>query len=104
MVSEKLFKCFTIVRQWGLMTPSEPQGGPFFTPGALLAGFMQGTTKHCYMLNTQALALLVLEKIVSHCKPVADIDASRGVVNLPPRDMVGRIYEGDYQTLLPTNL
>ena len=23
---------------------------------------MQGTTKHCYMLNTQALALVVLEK------------------------------------------
>ena len=33
---------------------------------------MKGTTKHCYMLNTQGLALVVLEKIFS---PMADIDA-----------------------------
>ena len=41
---------------------------------------MQGTTKHCYMLNTQALALVVLEKNIFFPitnKPIADIDTPR---------------------------
>ena len=40
---------------------------------------MQGTTKHCYMLNTQALALVVLEKNIFPItyKPIADIDTPR---------------------------
>ena len=59
-----------------------------------------GTTKHCCMLNTPAIALVVLE-IFSHYEHRADID-TRGVVNLVPRGMVGRIYEGDYKTLLHT--
>ena len=50
------------------------------------------------MLNTQALALVVLEKKISHYIPMGDIDV--GVVNRDPRGIVGRMYKGDYQTLL----
>ena len=37
---------------------------PISTPGAWLARFMKGTTKHCYMyvLNKQALGIVVSEK------------------------------------------
>ena len=64
---------------------------------------MKGTNKHCYMLNTQALSLVVLElEDFSHYKPTAHIGHPWGMVNLDPRYMVGRIDEGDYQTLLHT--
>ena len=33
-----------------------------WTPGAWLAGFTMGTTKHCYIQNIEALCLVVLEK------------------------------------------
>ena len=36
---------------------------------------MYGTTKHCCILNKQALGLVVLEKIFSCYKPLADNDA-----------------------------
>ena len=50
------------------------------------------------MLNTQALALIVLEKkTISHGRLTP-----RGVVNLHPMITVGIIYNGDYQTLLHT--
>ena len=50
---------------------------------------MKGTTKRCYILNIQALGLVVSEKkIFSYFS------------NLGPRDMVGRIYEGGYQILI----
>ena len=63
---------------------------------------MKGTNKHCYMLNTQALSLVVLElEDFSHYKPTAHMDIP-GACNLDPRYMVGRIDEGDYQTLLHT--
>ena len=36
---------------------------------------MKGTNKHCYMLNTQALSLVVLElEDFSHYKPTAHMD------------------------------
>ena len=39
---------------------------------------MQGTTKHCFILNIQALGLVVSEKKIfsrfSHYKPIADND------------------------------
>ena len=33
------------------------------TPGVWLAGFMQETTRNCYILNIKAVGLMVLEKI-----------------------------------------
>ena len=33
-----------------------------WNPGALLAGFMKGITKHCYTQHMKALGLMVLEK------------------------------------------
>ena len=35
---------------------------PVWTQGAWLAGFMQETTKHCYILNMLALGLMASEK------------------------------------------
>ena len=67
---------------------------------------MYSTTKHCYVLNIQALGLVVSKKIICSCysyyKPLADNDAPLGVANLDPRGMVGRFYRGDYLTLLHT--
>ena len=70
-----------------------------------MAGFLKGTTKHCYLINIQALGLVVSEKKIfscySHHKTLADNDAPcMGMANLDP--MVGRIYEGDYSSLLHT--
>ena len=59
---------------------------------------MYGTTKHFYMLNTQALVRRRFFPIIS----LWQILTPRGMVNLDPRGMVGRIYEEDYQTLLHT--
>ena len=43
---EDFFYVFPIVSLWDLMTP---RVGPFFTPGAWLAGFIKRTTTHCYI-------------------------------------------------------
>ena len=46
-----------------------------WAPGAWLAGFMKGTTKHCYIQNIEALGLVVTEKKIfmfSHCKSMGD--------------------------------
>ena len=59
---------------------------------------MQGTTKHCYMLNTQALALVVLEKNIFFPLRISLLQ----ILTLPghgqfgPWGTVGRIYGGDY--------
>ena len=37
------------------------QAWPIWTPGAWLAIFMQEITKHCYILNIQAVGLMVLD-------------------------------------------
>ena len=39
-----------------------PRGMAKFDPGAWLAQFIMGTTKHCYIQNIEALDLLVSEK------------------------------------------
>ena len=76
----------------------DPQGGTIFDPRLMIGRIYDGITKHCYMYMLNTLALVVLEKkIFSHYKPMADIEA-----NLDSRAMAGRIYEGDYQTLLHT--
>ena len=59
---------------------------------------MLGTNKHGYILNIQALCLVVSDKKLFSCvschKPMATV--SPGVAYLDPRGMVGRIYKGDY--------
>ena len=57
---------------------------------------MLGTTNYCYTQNIKALDLMVSEKIFftfSYCKSTGD-DDPRGVANLDPRSMIGRIYVG----------
>ena len=44
-----------------------PGAGPFFTPGAWLAGFIKRTTTHCYKQNMKALGLEVLEEKIFLC-------------------------------------
>ena len=41
--------------------PPPPRGGPVWTPGSRLAGFIKRTTIHCYTQNMKALGLVVSE-------------------------------------------
>ena len=65
---------------------------PIWTTGSRLAGIIKGLTKHCFTQNIKALGLMVSEKIffLSLWRPMTP----RGVANLDPRGMIGRIYEG----------
>ena len=47
-----------------------PGAWPILTPGAGLAGFIKGITKHCYTQNIKALSLMVSEKKMFLCFPV----------------------------------
>ena len=54
-----------------------PGGGPVWTPGARMAGFMKRTNRRCYTQNMNALGLVVSEKKIficfSHCKSMGAI-------------------------------
>ena len=75
-----------------------PGAWPILTPGSRLAGIIKELTKHCFTQNIKALGLMVSEKkiflsffpIISLSRPMTP----RGVANLDPRGMIGRIYEG----------
>ena len=58
---------------------------------------MLGTNNYCYRQNIKALDLMVSEKKIffmfSYCKSTVD-DDPRGVANLDPRSMIGRIHVG----------
>ena len=58
---------------------------------------MLGSTDYCYTQNIKALDLMVSGKKIfftfSNCKSAGD-DDPRGVANLDPRCMIGRIYVG----------
>ena len=83
-----------------------PGAWPISTPGSRLTGIIKGLTKHCFTQNIKALGLMVLEKnifftffpIISLWRPMTP----RGVANLDPRGIIGRIYEGYHKTLLHT--
>ena len=65
---------------------------------------MLGTTNYCNTQNIKALDLMISEKIFymfSYCKSIGD-DDPRGVANLDPRSMIGRIYVGYHLLLLHT--
>ena len=74
-----------------------PGAWPIWTLGSRLAGIIKGLTKHCFTQNIKALGLMVREKKIflrfSYYKSMEAIDP-RGVANLDPRGMIGRIYEG----------
>ena len=69
-----------------------PVAWPIWTPGSRLAGIKKGLTQ-----NMKALGLMVSEKkifftffpIISEWR----LMIPRGVANLNPRGMIGRIYE-----------
>ena len=81
------------------MDTNDPRGMAKFDPGARLAQFIMGTTKHCYIQNIEALGLLVSEKKIfvsfSHCKSMETI-YPRGVAKFDPRGMAGTIYVEDH--------
>ena len=58
---------------------------------------MLGTTNYCYTQNIKALDLMVSEKKIFLCFPIESLRemmTPRGVANLDPRSMIGRIYVG----------
>ena len=79
------------------MTDDTPWACPIWTPVAWLAGFIKGITKNCYIQNIKALGLMVSEKKIflcsSYCKFIGAYDP-RGIANLDPRGIIGRIYVG----------
>ena len=72
VVSEKkiFFNVCPIVSLWELMTPGV---GPFFTPGASLAGFIKRTIIHCYIQNMKGLGLVVSEKKIFYIFPMTPL-------------------------------
>ena len=52
---------------------------------------------HCYILNIVAVGFIVSENFFFKFMEANDL---QGVAHLNPKDMVGQIYLGDYQTLL----
>ena len=71
---------------------------PIWTPGSRLSGIIKGLTKHSFTQNIKAQGLIVSEKKIflrffSYYKSMEANDP-RGVANLDPRGMIGRIYEG----------
>ena len=66
---------------------------------------MLGTTNYCYSQNIKSLDRMVSEMKIfftlSCCKSTGD-DDPRGVANLDPRSMIGRIYIEYHLTLLHT--
>ena len=81
------------------MDTIDPRGMAKLDPGAWLAQYIMGTTKHCYIQNIEALGLLVSEKKIfvsfSHCKSMETI-YPRGVAKFDPRGMAGTIYVEDH--------
>ena len=73
-----------------------PGARPFWTPETWLAGFVKGTTRHCYTQNIKALGFGVSERkiflfpIVSLCG--ANDPQGRDIFD--PTGMIGRIYVG----------
>ena len=65
---------------------------PIWTPGSRLAGIIKGLAKHCFTQNIKAQGLRFFY-IFSYYKSMEANDP-RGVANLDPRGMIGRIYEG----------
>ena len=73
-----------------------PGAWPIWTPGAWLAGFMYGTTKHCYIQNMWASWFQRRRFLrFSHYKSMEANDP-QGMANLDPRGFIGRIYVGDH--------
>ena len=96
MVSEKTFLRFSYCKSMGA---NDPRGVANLDPRGMIGWIYVGSTKHCYILNIQALGLVVSEKKIfsrfSHYKLMVDND-TRGMANSGPRDRIGRIYKGDY--------
>ena len=55
------------------MDTIDPRGMAKFDPGALLAQFKMGTTKHCYIQNIETLGLLVSEKKIFLVFPIESL-------------------------------
>ena len=73
-----------------------PGAWPISTPGSQLAGIIKGLTKHCFTQNIKALGLMVSEKKIFMSFPIISLwrpMTPRGMANLDPRGMIGRIYE-----------
>ena len=75
-----------------------PGARPIWTHGSRLAGIIKWLTKDCFTQNIKALGLMVSEKniifmlfpSISLWRPMTP----RGVVNIDPRGIIGRIYKG----------
>ena len=66
VVSEK--KIFSCIFHYKPMSDNDaPGAGPVWTPGTQLAGFIKGTTIHCYTQSMKALGLVVSEKKIILC-------------------------------------
>ena len=78
----------------------DTQGGATLDPGSWLAGFMRGTTRHCSLLNIEAVGLKVLEWrfLKLFCSIIQSTETLdlHGGVGLDLRSLIGRIYVEDH--------
>ena len=66
-------KIFSIISLQQILMPPGARAWSLWTPGAWLAGFMKGTTKHCYIQNIEALGLVISEKIFFMFFPIVSL-------------------------------
>ena len=95
-MTEKILSFYSYYKRlavWQIMMP--PGRRPIWTPGAWLAGFIKGITKHCYTHKGSR------PDGFSYCKSMRANDP-RDVADLDPRDMTGRVNVGYHQTWLHT--
>ena len=99
-LEKKIFKCFSHYKPMSDNDP--PRAWPIWTPGSRLVGIIKWLIQHCFTQNIKALGLMVSEKkIFLKCFPIISLwrpmtPPPRGVANLDPRGMIGRIYEGHH--------
>ena len=102
VLEKKIFKCFSYYKP--IADNDAPGAWPIWTPGSRLAGMIKGLTKHCFTQNIKVL-IVSEKKIFFNVFPIIRLWRPmnpRGVANLDPRGMIGRIYEGYHLMLLHT--
>ena len=64
------FKCFSSLK---VMEGNVPSVWPIYTTGTWLAGFMNGNTRNCYMLNILVALGLKISETIFNAFPISSL-------------------------------